>query len=149
MSTAHRLTKSSTKSLNKSAHALNDMLSNLQKRFALFLFVCVPLRAFLVYLAATRTDLMMKHRLAVAGVAFMVGCGFMYLYVSGSRVTGIETFGTKIWWNALRPVHGFLYLYCAYLVLRVDPNAYLPLLLDVTIGAAAFLWYHNGLLELK
>lgn len=120
------------------------MLSDLHKRFLLFLLACIPLRVLLVYLAATRHDLLARHRLAVAALALMVGCGFLYLYVSGARPTGTETFGAKIWWNSLRPVHGFLYLYFAYLVLRREPDAYLPLLLDVTLGLTAFLWYHGG-----
>lgn len=118
------------------------MLSDLHKRFLLFLLACIPLRVLLVYLAATRHDLLARHRLAVAALALMVGCGFLYLYVSGARPTG--AFGGRAWWNALRPVHGGMYLYFAYLVVRRDPNAYLPLLLDVTIGLVAFVCYHNA-----
>lgn len=120
------------------------MLSNLHKRFLLFLLVCIPLRALIVYLAATRHDLLVRHRLVVAALALMVGCGFMYIYASGVRPTG--AFGRPAWWNSMRPVHGFLYLYCTYLVLRRDPNAYLPLLLDVTLGLTAFVLHHTGVL---
>jgi hypothetical protein len=37
-----------------------------------------------------------------------LGIGLFYFYFSGTRPKDPETFGDKIWWNDLRPIHGCL-----------------------------------------
>jgi hypothetical protein len=106
------------------------------KSLLLFLLFCIPLRIFLAYLAKTGS-----HRVQqiIAVFASAVAIGFMYIYVTGSRQVGAETFGAKIWWNHFRPIHAFLYAYFAWLVFvaRDYENAWIPLGADVVVGLAA------------
>lgn len=71
-------------------------------------------------------------------LALLPAFGFFYLYFSGTRQTGAEVFGAKIWWNNLRPIHGTLYALFAYNAIIGNPNAYLYLLVDVILGLLAF-----------
>jgi len=68
--------------------------------------------------------------------------GFAYIFIFGKRKKGGETFGQKIWWNKVRPIHSILYLIFAYLAITKNNNAYLPLLIDVIIGLLGFFIYH-------
>ena len=45
--------------------------------------------------------------------------GLMYLFITNKRQKGNETFGEKIWWMKLRPIHSLFYFLFAYLQLMV------------------------------
>jgi hypothetical protein len=111
----------------------------LLKRILLFLFGCITVRLLLVYLAKTLST---KYLQYMGVIALLPAFGFAYIYVTGSRKTGTEVFGDKIWWNNLRPIHSLLYFTFAYLAITSSTKAYIPLLIDVTIGLVAFLVYH-------
>lgn len=109
-----------------------------QKRFMGF-FICIIARLGLVYLA----KYIDKKKLKWLGlIALLPALGFLTIYLGGYRKTGGETFGQKIWWNNLRPFHSLLYFTFAYLAINQHKLAYMPLLIDVTIGTLAFLYYH-------
>ena len=115
----------------------------MQKRFLLFLFGCIGLRTFFVYLAKVAN----KPFLKILGyLAILPAIGFFYIFLTGSRKTGGEVFGDKIWWNNLRPIHGFLYLLFAYNAINGNNFAWVYLLIDVIIGLISFLAFHymNG-----
>jgi hypothetical protein len=75
-------------------------------------------------------------------LAAMISIGFFYVFFTGSRKTGPETGGKPIWWNNLRPVHGFLYGLFAYGAITRNPDSWKLLLADTMIGLAAFLNHH-------
>ena len=77
-------------------------------------------------------------------VAIIIGLGFLTIYFTGSRKTGGEVFGDKIWWNDLRPIHGALYLLFAYSAINGSNNAWMFLLVDVLIGLVSFLSFHRN-----
>lgn len=118
-------------------------MNNIQKRFLLFLVGCIGTRTLLVYVAkyTNKTYLMYMGYLALLS-AF----GFFYLYFTGSRKTGAEVFGDKIWWNDLRPIHGLLYSLFAYNAIIGNQNAWIYLLVDVLFGFTSFVLFHyyNG-----
>lgn len=118
-------------------------MNNIQKRFILFLVGCIGTRSLLVYLAKTtnKTFLMFFGYLAL-----LPAIGFFYLYFTGSRKTGAEVFGDKIWWNNLRPIHALLYSLFAYNAIIGNTNAWIYLLVDVLFGLTSFLIFHyyNG-----
>lgn len=118
-------------------------MNNIQKRFLLFLFGCIPTRLFITYLVKHTTGIYLK---TMGYIAFIIAFSFLYLFVSGKRKTGIETFGDKIWWNGLRPVHATLYLLFAYGAIHGNKGAWKYLMYDVIIGLVAFLAFHlqNG-----
>ena len=110
-------------------------MNNIQKRFILFLIGCIGTRTLFVYLAknANRTYLQYMGYLSI-----LPAIGFFYLFLTGSRKTGPEVFGGKIWWNKLRPVHALLYFLFAYNAIIGNTNAWIFLLIDVILGVISF-----------
>lgn len=116
-----------------------DSNTILLKRILLFLFGCMTVRLGLVYIAKT---IPVKY-LPYMGYLFLLpALGVAYIYVTGIRRTGAEVFGNRIWWNNLRPVHSLLYFTFAYLAITSSKIAYIPLLIDTSIGFIGFMVYH-------
>lgn len=111
-----------------------------QKRMILFLVGCMGTRLALVWLAYKYVWLLPY----MGTLAIVPAIGFMVIYFGGLRKTGPEVFGKAIWWDHLRPVHGFLYALFAYLAIMSTNNksytqyAWKVLLVDVMIGFTAF-----------
>ena len=115
-------------------------VSPIQKRFLLFLLLCIPARFGLTALA----KFIPLKFLPVMGVVYLViGASFLYLNLFNKRLTGVETGGNVIWWNDLRPLHGFLAIIFAILAISKVRDAWLVLLVDTLIGLIAFLVYHS------
>jgi Na+-transporting methylmalonyl-CoA/oxaloacetate decarboxylase beta subunit len=108
-------------------------LTKSQKSSALFVFVCMPVRLAVTYLAYTGKARFLPY------LTLLVGIGFLYIYFSGSRKTGAETFGQPIWWNDMRPIHGLLYIAYSILALNKCKNAWMLLGVDAAIGFGAFI----------
>lgn len=118
-------------------------MNNIQKRFLLFLFGCIPARLLLTYLAKNASG----NALKILGyIASIIAFSFLYLFFTGKRKTGMETFGDKIWWNNLRPIHAIFYLLFAYCAIRGIRSGWKYLWYDVIFGLSAFLAFHlyNG-----
>jgi hypothetical protein len=115
------------------------VFSNETKRIVLFLIGCMGARSLLVYLAYQKST-----RLYVALFTALVAIGFMYIFITGSRKTGPEVFGDRIWWNDLRPVHATLYVTAALMIWSdtYSNDAWKVLLLDLFIGLFAFINKH-------
>jgi len=109
----------------------------------MFLIGCIGVRSLFVVLAKNIHTPYLKY---LGYLALLPAVGFMYIYVTGSRQTGAEVFGEKIWWNDLRPVHSILYFLFAYYAILGNEHAWIFLLLDVIIGLLSFLLHHyvNG-----
>ena len=118
-------------------------MNTTQKRFALFLFGCIPVRLLFLYLAAYGSAATLK---LLSIVAAIISFGFFYIFFTGSREKGFETFNQPIWWNNLRPVHGVLYMMFAYQAFHGNKQAYVFLAIDVLLGFISFLVFHykNG-----
>jgi hypothetical protein len=118
-------------------------MNNIQKRFLLFLIGCIGVRSLFVVVAKTISTNYLKY---LGYLALIVAAGFLYIFITGSRPTGQEVFGDKIWWNNLRPIHATLYLLFAYNAIIGNRNAWQFLFVDVIIGLTAFLVFHymNG-----
>jgi len=114
-------------------------MNTFYKRLFLFLILCIGTRALFVYLAKNAGKQNLKY---MGYLALLPAIGFIYIYVTGSRKTGAEVFGDKIWWNNLRPIHGLLYFLFAYNAINGNQNAWIYLLIDVIIGLISFLGHH-------
>ena len=115
-------------------------MNNIQKRFLLFLIGCIGVRSLFVIIAK---NISVKYLPFLGYLALLPAIGFMYIFVTGSRQTGAEVFGEKIWWNNLRPIHALLYSLFAYnAILGNKGTAWIYLLIDVVIGLSSFLIYH-------
>lgn len=110
---------------------------HLMERRLLFLLGCIPLRVALAYYVLGKPSEYMYVILA------SIGMGFLYIYLTNSRKTGVEVFGGKIWWNNLRPIHGVLYLVAAYYLWKGENKISATILtLDVVIGLSSFMLFH-------
>ena len=118
-------------------------MNNIQKRFLLFLIGCIGIRSLFV-IVAKNSDI--KYLKYMGYLALLPAFGFIYIYLTGSRKTGEEVFGDKIWWNNLRPIHSLLYFLFAYNAINRNKNSWMYLLIDVIIGLISFLVFHflNG-----
>ena len=118
-------------------------MNNIQKRFLLFLIGCIGTRSVFVLIAK---NIGVNYLPYLGYLALLPAIGFMYIYFTGSRQTGAEVFGEKIWWNDLRPLHSLLYFLFAYNAIIGNKQAWIYLLVDVLIGLMSFLVYHfkNG-----
>jgi hypothetical protein len=114
-------------------------MNTIQKRFLLFLIGCIGTRSLLVYLAKNVNNTNLKY---MGYLSLLPAIGFFYLFLTGSRKTGAEVFGDKIWWTNLRPVHGVLYFLFSYNAINGNQNAWMYLLVDVIIGLISFLSFH-------
>jgi len=114
-------------------------MNTLHKRMLLFLIGCIGLRSLFVVIAKT---INMKYLKYLGYLALLPAMGFIYIFLTGARQTGAETFGEKIWWNNLRPIHAVLYILFAYNAIRGNRQAWLYLLADVLFGLTFFLIQH-------
>ena len=114
-------------------------MNNIQKRFLLFLIGCIGTRTLFVYLAKNANATYLRY---MGYLSILPAIGFFYLFLTGSRKTGAEVFGDKIWWNNLRPIHGIMYFLFAYNAINANSFAWIYLLVDVIIGLVSFLSFH-------
>jgi len=118
-------------------------MNDLQKRLLLFIIGCIGTRSLFVILAKKASEQNLKY---MGYLALIPAIGFMYIYLTGSRKTGAEVFGEKIWWNDLRPLHACFYFIFSYNAIIGNKSAWLFLLLDVIVGLLSFISFHyyNG-----
>ena len=118
-------------------------MNHLQQRFLMFLIGCIGFRLLFVIIAKNINTKYLKY---LGYLALLPAIGFIYIYLTGSRKTGMEVFGEKIWWNNLRPIHSILYFLFAYNAIIGNKQSWIYLLVDVLIGLISFLLHHylNG-----
>ena len=117
-------------------------MNSIQKRFLLFLIGCIGSRILFTILAKT---IDIQYLPILGYIALLPAFGFIYIFLTGSRKTGLETGGDKIWWNLLRPLHSLLYfLFAYYAINKNQNNAWKFLALDVSIGLFSFVYYHSS-----
>ena len=113
------------------------------KRLVVFLFGCILARIILVLLAKYLDP---KYLRVMGYLAIPIGLSFLYLYFVGNERADsqLEWLGDKkIWWNDLRPIHGFLYLLFAIYAIQQKSYAWIVLLVDVIFGLGAWLIHHQ------
>ena len=115
------------------------MDSNKKRSVLLFLLGCIGTRTLLVYLSSIATPEYLKYMGIIAGI---ISVGFMTIYLTGSRKTGIEVNGGEIWWNDLRPVHSILYGMFAYAAIKNKSYSWIFLLIDVCIGLMSYILHY-------
>lgn len=114
-------------------------MNDIQKRFLLFLGGCIATRSFFVWIAKTINPVYLPY---LGYLALLPAFGFFYIWWTGSRQTGAEVMGARIWWNNLRPIHGVLYLMFAYSAINMMADSWRYLFADVVIGIVSFLIFH-------
>jgi hypothetical protein len=111
----------------------------IQKRFLAFLLGCIVLRLLFVLVTKYSNPDWLPY---FGALALLPAFGFMFIYLFQYRKKGGETFGQKIWWDHLRPIHACFYLLFALWAFRKKHYAWVALFIDVFIGLFSFLFYH-------
>ena len=114
-------------------------MNQLKQRFLMFLIGCIGLRLLFAIIAKYVNANYLKY---LGYLALLPAIGFLYIFLTGARKTGPETFGAKIWWNNLRPLHSLLYFLFAYNAIIGNKQAWVYLLVDVLFGLISFLVHH-------
>ena len=114
-------------------------MNHLHQIWLIFLIGCIGIRSLFVIIAKYINSQYLKY---LGFLALLPAIGFSYIYITGSRKTGAEVFGEKIWWNHLRPIHSILYFLFAYFAIIGNKQSWIFLLIDVLIGLISFLIYH-------
>jgi len=114
-------------------------MNNIKKRFILYIFGCILIRLIIVYIAKNINKLYLPY---LGILSLIPAIGFVIIYVGNYRKYGRETFGNKIWWNSLRPIHGMLYILFCLLALNKNKYSWIVLLIDIIIGFIGFIIYH-------
>ncbi len=108
------------------------------KRLLLFLIGCIGTRSLFAYLAKIASPKTLSY---LGYAALLPAIGFTYIYLTGSRPTGIEA-GGRIWWNSLRPIHAALYFAFAWHAIQGHSFAWMILAADTLFGLIMFLLHH-------
>jgi hypothetical protein len=114
-------------------------MNTIQKRFLLFLIGCIGTRLAFTFLAK---EISLSYLPYLGYVALLPVIGWFYIIFIGSRDTGAEVFGEKIWWKNLRIFHMTLYTAFAYLAINKNKDAWLVLLGDTLFGLSLFILHH-------
>jgi hypothetical protein len=105
-----------------------------------FVAACIPTRiliAWLVHLVSGWQSCKQAKWLTSA-LLLSIGASFIALYAFRLRMRAPEASGSSgTWWHSLRPVHGALYIVSACLLATGSTWAFLPLVVDVAVGAVA------------
>lgn len=108
-------------------------ISNDIKRTILFFVGCITTRILFAQIAMKNPKQLKK----LALIALIPVFGWLRIMFISPRNTGVETFGGKIWWNNLRPIHMLNYILFAFFAFQGKSFAYKFLVLDVVIGFLA------------
>lgn len=112
---------------------------------ALFLLGCIPTRILLFYIAYLFSNSCEKKqglKNLFSLFTLMIGISFIVIYLNGWRKTGIETEGRLIWWNDIRPLHGFMFITFSLLNFLNFKYSWIFLALDVIIGLISFFYHY-------
>jgi hypothetical protein len=109
---------------------------------ALFLLGCIPAR---IGLALIPRYIDIDYVVYWAAVILLIGIGFLYLFFTGKRTSGIETGGKPIWWMRFRIFHGLMYLSAAFYALQKNVSVASNIIFaDTAVGLGLFLNHHFG-----
>jgi len=112
------------------------------KSILLFIFACIPLRIAIAAMPLYITPGLLPYY----GIGLLaMAIGFLYLYFNNLRLHATEAGGIT-WWSEYRLLHGIFYLAAATYALQEKRMAWIPLSLDVTLGASLFI-YHRLILQ--
>jgi hypothetical protein len=104
-------------------------------RTFLFLFVCFPARVLLAYFAKNIPSYYLPF---FSLLTFVIGVQFIRHYIKNEPKIGF--FGSNVWWENYRLIHGIDFLLFSVAAFFKNKNAWLFLLLDAILGLLFFIY---------
>ena len=116
-------------------------MTDVNKRMALFFFICVPVRLLLAYMIYHAKPKYLKY---IGYVTTVIAGLFILSYINFNPVkVNKGAFGGKIWWNDMRAIHGCIYLLFSLFAIKKYINSWKILIVDVIVGITAFLFQYK------
>ena len=104
-----------------------------------FLLLCIPAR---IGIAAASQYIPERYLNVYAAALLAIGCSFIYLFVTNSRLSAPEA-GGRTWWASYRIIIGFLYIAAAvYAFQGLRELIWIPLAMDIVFGIIIFAYQH-------
>jgi len=105
-------------------------MTSIANRKRLFIFGCLPIRLFLIYIAK-KASITQLRLLSIP--AFLISIVFIYQQKKG----GNGYFGGPVWWH--HSIHALLWMIFAVLAFRKIQSAYIVLVVDLIVGVISFI----------
>ena len=115
-------------------------MTGLNKRFFLFIFMCIPIRLLLAYSIKYVKPGHLKY---IGLISFIIAGLFILSYFNFNPRKKMGAFGGNIWWNDMRAVHGCVYLLFSLFAIKQNINAWKILVIDIIIGSLAFFKHYK------
>ncbi len=97
----------------------------------LFIFLCIPVR---LLISTLPLNLSVDYLRLLGVISLIPAVGFFYYYSKDD----VNNFGQDVWWQAIRPVHGALWLLAGILALFDKPELSSGFFtIDVIVGILA------------
>lgn len=110
------------------------------KRLSYLYAICILIRLLFVYITYICIRYNLINTSLFSGFYFIFGLSFIYQYISKYRKKG--AFGQTIWWDYLRIVHAFIFIYVSILIYYKNMN-FIPLLIsDALISLIGHIFHH-------
>ena len=103
-----------------------------------FLFLCIPIRLLIAFLAYS---ISLQYLPLLAIVLGTISITTLTLFFTKSRLNAPEGGGVT-WWKDLRLLHGMLFLTATIYALLKNKYVFIPLLMDPIIGLFAFIHHY-------
>ena len=121
---------------------MNILKSLFGDKIGKYFIICILVRLMIVYIVYLILHNKIKYnnnflfKFSII-ILFIIGFSFLLQYLT--KIRDVGAFNQDIWWNFLRPIHGYLYILSSYLIYKNDKKAIYLLLLDVIIGILGFI----------
>lgn len=111
---------------------------SVEKRFLLFLLVCIPVRIILALIPLYIDSDRLPY---YGGILLILAIGLLFLYFNKLRLHAREG-GGQTWWSEYRLLHGGLFLTAAIYSFQKKRVASVPMAIDVGMGLVMFILHH-------
>ena len=105
--------------------------------------LCILIRFLIAYICYYSVNYkLLQYSIII--ILFTISLGFLYQYIS--KIRNIGAFNQKIWWDFMRPIHFFFYLYASYLLYNnKNYESFIIICFDTIVGLLSFIINHYSI----
>jgi len=101
-----------------------------------YYIICIFVRLSLAYSVYYVQKMPIRYMFSL--LYFILSIGELYHYTVKNRKIG--AFNNKVWWDSLRPIHAFLFLFTSIGLVYKYKYSYMFLLLDTLISVLGYIF---------